>query len=67
MYKSATNVPKLTKNHASALLVHVQNTYPILSVPNETGVPNVNTVSNVPKMTNNDLRVPKNHLVYQLV
>jgi len=45
MYKSATNVQELSD--------------PILSVPNTTGVPNVNTASNVPKMTNNDPSVPK--------
>ena len=41
----------------------VLNTDPFLSVPNTTGVPNVNTVSDVPKMTNNDPTVQKNHLV----
>jgi len=30
-----------------------------LSVPKATGVQNVNTVPNVPKMTNNDPNVPK--------
>ena len=47
-------------------------TAPILSVPNATGVSNVNTVPNVPKMTNNDSSVPKTisvptGVVYQTV
>jgi len=48
------------------IMPNLLNTNPILSVPNAAGVPNVNTASNVPKMTNKDPSVPKNHLVYQL-
>ena len=40
----------------------VLNTDPILSVPNETGVVNVLTVPNVPKVTKNDPSVPKKPL-----
>ena len=46
------------------MMPNVLNTDPILSVPNATGVPNVNIVPNAHKMTNNDLSVPKSHLVY---
>jgi len=53
MYKSATNVPKFTRE-----MHNVLNTDPILSVPNVTGVPNVKTVPNVPKVTKNDTNVP---------
>jgi len=42
------------------MMPNVLNTYPICSAPNETGVPNVKTVPNVPKMTKNDPSVPKN-------
>jgi len=38
------------------MMANVLNIDPIISVPNATGVPNVNTV---PKMTNNDPSVPK--------
>jgi len=34
------------------MMLSVLNTDPIISVPNATGVPNVNTVRNVPKMAN---------------
>jgi len=61
MYKSATNVPNDAK---WGIMPNVLNTDPILSAPNATGVPNVNTAQNVPKMTNPS--VPKNHLMYQL-
>jgi len=59
MYKSATNVPNDAK---WGIMPNVLNTDPILSAPNATGVPNVNTAQNVPKMTNPS--VPKNHLMY---
>jgi len=49
------------------MMPNVLNTDPILSVPNATGVPKVNTVPNIPKMTKNDPNLPKNHLMYQLV
>jgi len=42
-------------------MANVLNTDPILSVPNATGVPNVNTVRIVPTITNNDPTVPINH------
>ena len=58
MYHSASNVRKLTRNHAF-FLVYVINTDPVLSVPNASGVPNVPTVPNVPKLTTNDPTVPK--------
>jgi len=44
------------------MMRNVLNTDPILSVPNATGVPNVNTVPKVPKMTNNDPSVPKKNI-----
>ena len=61
-----TYVPPLYQNSLE-MITNVLNTDPILSVPNATGVPNVNIVPNVPKMTNNDSSVPKNHLLYQLM
>jgi len=41
------------------MMPNVLNTDPILGLPNATGVSNVNTVPNVPKMTNNHPNVPK--------
>ena len=39
----------------------------LISSASSSHVPNVNTVPNIPKMTNNDASVPKSHLVYQPV
>jgi len=58
-----TKVPPIHQN-SLGMMPNVLNTDPILSVPNATGVPNVNIVPNAHKMTNNDLSVPKSHLVY---
>ena len=54
------------------MMPNVLNTDPILGLPNATGVSNVNTVPNVPKMTKNDSSVPKTisvptGVVYQTV
>jgi len=58
-----TKVPPMYRN-SLGMMRNVLNTDPILSVPNATGVPNVNTVPKVPKMTNNDPSVPKKkHLI----
>ena len=40
------------------MIHNVLNTDPIFSVPSAAGVPNVNTVPNVPKMSNNGPSVP---------
>ena len=43
------------------MMPSVLSTGPILSVPNATGVSNVLTVLNVPKMTMNNLNVPESY------
>ena len=46
-----TNAPQMYQN-SLGMMPNVLNTDYILSVPNANGVPNVNTVRKVPKMTN---------------
>jgi len=58
---NCTKVPSVYQN-SLGMMANVLNTDPIISVPNATDVPNVNTVRNVPKMTNNDPDVPKKPL-----
>ena len=53
-----TKVPQMYQN-SLGIMPNVLNTDPILSVPNATGILNVPTVPNVPKMTKNDPSVPK--------
>ena len=45
--------------YSQGMMANALNTDPILRVPNATGVPNVKTVPNIPKMTKNDPSVPK--------
>jgi len=52
--QSESNAPKLIKNDALQCTKHRSS----LVYQNATGVPNVTTVTNIPKMTKNDSDVP---------